>query len=166
MLRRAWEEKIPIIYFYGLADATYQAIYPVYIVSIDRHRLEALVAATADDRNLDADDMIVAEPILRRYRTQEVKARLHQSAFRLQVLNAYEHRCALTQFPVVPLLDAVHILPDRDERGHPTVSNGICMSRLHHSAYDSNILGIDPDGVVHLNREILRIEDGPLLEGT
>lgn len=108
---------------------------------------------------------MVAEPILRRYRTQEVKTRLHQSAFRLQVLRAYDHRCALTRLPVVPLLDAVHILPDREKRGHPSVSNGICMSRLHHSAYDANILGIDPDGAVHVNREILNTQDGPLLEG-
>lgn len=109
--------------------------------------------------------MIVAEPILRRYRTQEVKARLHQSAFRVQVLRAYDHRCALTMLPVVPLLDAVHILPDREKRGHPSVSNGICMSRLHHCAYDANIIGIDPDGLVHVNREILNTQDGPLLEG-
>lgn len=32
MLRKAWVEKIPLIYFYGLSDATYQAIYPVFVV--------------------------------------------------------------------------------------------------------------------------------------
>jgi putative restriction endonuclease len=165
MLRKAWEEKIPLIYFYGLSDATYQAIYPVFVVGFDRHRLEVMVSASLDGGELETGEMMVADPILRRYRTQEVKARLHQSAFRLQVLRAYDHRCALTRLPVVPLLDAVHILPDREKRGHPSVPNGLCMSKLHHSAYDANILGIDPDGVVHVNQEILNTQDGPLLEG-
>lgn len=38
------------------------------------------------------------------------------------------------------------------------------MSTLHHAAYDANLLGIDPDGGIHLNEELLRIRDGPILE--
>lgn len=55
-------------------------------------------------------------------------------------------------------------LPDRDERGQPFVSNGIAMTALHHSAYDLNLLGIDPGGKIHVNREPLEIHDGTTLE--
>jgi putative restriction endonuclease len=37
------------------------------------------------------------------------------------------------------------------------------MSVLHHSAYDLNLMGIDPDGVIHINRDLLEIHDGPTL---
>jgi putative restriction endonuclease len=33
---------------------------------------------------------------------------------------------------------------------------------LHHTAYDLNLLGIDADGGIHVNRELLEIRDGPL----
>ncbi|HNW35282.1 MAG TPA: HNH endonuclease, partial [Candidatus Ozemobacteraceae bacterium] len=38
------------------------------------------------------------------------------------------------------------ILPDDDERGAPEVSNGLCLCRLHHGAFDTDLLGIRPDG--------------------
>lgn len=37
------------------------------------------------------------------------------------------------------------------------------MSVLHHSAYDQNLLGIDPDLGIHINRDLLEIHDGPTL---
>lgn len=38
------------------------------------------------------------------------------------------------------------------------------MSVLHHSAYDANFLGIDANGIVHVNRHLLEIVDGPTLK--
>jgi putative restriction endonuclease len=80
------------------------------------------------------------------------------------VLTAYERRCAISGLPIPGLLEAAHIVPDRDERGHPEVSNGLCLSTLHHAAYDRNLLGIDPDGVVHIPPVVLAQTDGPTLE--
>ncbi len=62
------------------------------------------------------------------------------------------------------LLDAAHIIPDHDDRGLPLVSNGLAMCKIHHSAYDANILGISADLVVHVREEILSEIDGPMLE--
>ena len=62
-----------------------------------------------------------------------------------------------------PLLDAAHILPDRDERGNPEVSNGLSLCRIHHGAYDVGIVGIDPDYLIHVRRDVLEEEDGPML---
>jgi putative restriction endonuclease len=61
------------------------------------------------------------------------------------------------------LLDAAHILPDRDERGNPEIPNGLSLCRIHHRAYDVNILGVDPDYVIHLRRDVLEEIDGPML---
>jgi putative restriction endonuclease len=34
---------------------------------------------------------------------------------------------------------------------------------MHHAAYDKNLLGIAPDRIVHINRELLDEIDGPML---
>ena len=62
-----------------------------------------------------------------------------------------------------PLLDAAHILEDRDERGRPEVPNGVALCKIHHSAYDANILGISPDYLVHVKEAVLTEHDGPML---
>ena len=62
------------------------------------------------------------------------------------------------------LIDAAHIVPDDEELGQPDVRNGICMSKLHHAAYDAGLIGIDRDFIVHVSERLLAIHDGPLLE--
>lgn len=106
----------------------------------------------------------LAQPIDRRYSTIEAKVRLHQAEFRELVLHAYDRHCAISNLPIPDLLQAAHIIPDRDERGRPEISNGLCLSTLHHTAYDRNLLGIDPDGIVHIAGSVLEQHDGPTLE--
>lgn len=48
------------------------------------------------------------------------------------------------------LLDAAHILPDGHPRGAPVVPNGLSLCRIHHAAYDQNLLGVRPDLVVEV----------------
>jgi len=62
-----------------------------------------------------------------------------------------------------PLLDAAHILPDRDERGSPEIPNGVALCRIHHGAYDVGILGVDPEYRIHLRADVLEEHDGPML---
>jgi putative restriction endonuclease len=61
------------------------------------------------------------------------------------------------------LLQAAHIIDDRDPRGVATIANGIALCAIHHLAYDRNLLGIDPRGVVHIARRLLDEHDGPML---
>jgi putative restriction endonuclease len=61
------------------------------------------------------------------------------------------------------LLDAAHILPDRDERGKPEIPNGLALCRIHHGAYDVGILGVDPDYEIHVRVDVLDEHDGPML---
>jgi len=44
------------------------------------------------------------------------------------------------------------------------VTNGLSLCKIHHAAFDANILGIDPKLVVHVREDILREKDGPMLE--
>jgi putative restriction endonuclease len=60
------------------------------------------------------------------------------------------------------LLDAAHILPDA-RGGAPVVTNGISLCKLHHAAFDQNILGIRPDLMIEINRRVLDEIDGPML---
>jgi putative restriction endonuclease len=63
-----------------------------------------------------------------------------------------------------PLLDAAHIIPYAEALGEARVSNGISLCKLHHAAFDCLLLGITPDLVVRLNRDLLTERDGPMLE--
>jgi putative restriction endonuclease len=82
----------------------------------------------------------------RRYALRAVKQRLHQASFREAVITAYNGRCALSRLPEPLLLDAAHIVADKDEQlGHPVVPNGIPLSKIHHAAFDAHLIGIDPD---------------------
>jgi putative restriction endonuclease len=50
-----------------------------------------------------------------------------------------------------------------DEQGIAAVVNGLALCAIHHLAYDRNLMGIDPEGVVHIARRLREEEDGPML---
>jgi putative restriction endonuclease len=157
-LREAMRRQTPLAYFYPVARGVYQAIYPVYLVDEDSDRHEFAVAFVEQaDRSEDPDWLE------RRYARQLTLRRLHQVLFRPRVLRAYECRCALCRLGHAPLLDAAHILPDHHLRGDPIVPNGLAMCKIHHAAYDANIVGIRPDHRVEIRDDILAEIDGPML---
>ena len=74
-------------------------------------------------------------------------------------------RCALSGLPEQRLLDAAHIISDKDERlGQPIVPNGLPLSKIHHAAFDAHLIGIDPDYRLHVSDRLLDQNDGPMLE--
>jgi putative restriction endonuclease len=48
--------------------------------------------------------------------------------------------------------------------GHPVVANGLPLSKVHHAAFDANLVGIDPDYRIHVSEQLFAINDGPMLE--
>jgi putative restriction endonuclease len=167
-LRRAFTGQRPLIYFYGLSAGVYEALFPVYVV--EDHPAELTVLVAPDVAGMGEGSLLHggSEAPLKRYVTRTVKQRLHQHRFRELVLGAYAHRCTVCSLGardrLVPLLDAAHILPDHDERGLPEIPNGLSLCKIHHSAYDLNILGIAPDLRVHVREDILAERDGPMLQ--
>ena len=93
-----------------------------------------------------------------------MKQRLHQPAFRARVISAYETKCAICRLGHGKLLDAAHITPDSDETSSTSVTNGLSLCKIHHTAYDINIVGVDADYTVHIRPDILSETDGPMLE--
>lgn len=162
-VRKAMELGVPLIYFYGLTPGYYEAVFPVYIVKDEPEALTFRLAA--DAVGLGEPSLMVGGGTspLKEYATRQVKVRLHQHRFRELVLGAYGHRCTICKLGHTPLLDAAHIIADRDERGRPEISNGLSLCKIHHSAYDVNILGITPDYQVAIREDILAERDGPML---
>jgi HNH endonuclease len=81
------------------------------------------------------------------------------------VITAYNGRCALSGLPEPLLLDAAHIIGDREEEfGQPVVPNGIPLSKIHHAAFDAHLIGIDPDYRLHVSERLLVQTDRPMLE--
>ena len=161
-LLQALQARIPIIYFLGIAPGRYQAILPVFISEWDPRMLKVRVAFGVPDQEMLAPPENVIE---RRYALRVVKQRLHQASFREAVIAAYDGRCALSGLPESLLLDAAHIMEDKDERfGQPVIPNGIPLSKIHHAAFDKHLIGIDPDYQLHVSGRLLELQDGPMLE--
>jgi putative restriction endonuclease len=161
-LREAFENQVPIIYFLGIAPGRYQAMLPAFISGWDATALKARVAFGVPDRQTLAPPENALE---RRYTLRAVKQRLHQASFREAVIAAYNGRCALSGLPEPLLLDAAHIVEDKDEQfGQPVVPNGIPLSKIHHAAFDTHLIGIDPDYRLHVSERLLRRHDGPILQ--
>lgn len=153
---------VPLIHFQGFAPGQYSPLAPVFIVrdDPDRRVVEYQAALPLADTT---DSGIVSNADVRRYATREAVVRLHQHYFRVSVLRAYAGRCAVCALREAVLLQAAHILEDRDPRGDATVVNGISLCAIHHVAYDRNLMGIAPDGGVHIAHRLLREVDGPML---
>jgi putative restriction endonuclease len=162
-LREARDHQIPIIYFLGVAPSRYTMIWPTYVANWSATELKAQLAFGAPATTSAAWSLPVAPE--RRYALRLVRQRLHQATFREAVLAAYDSRCAITGLPEVRLLDAAHIVGDADvDLGQPVVSNGLPLSKLHHAAFDANLIGIDPDFRVHVSEMLLSMNDGPMFE--
>ena len=161
-LREAFENQVPILYFLGIAPGRYQAIFPVFISGWDDKALKAqVVFAVPDQESLEPPGSTPE----RRYALRAVQQRLHQASFREAVITAYNGRCALSGLPEPLLLDAAHIVSDKDERlGQPVVPNGIPLSKIHHAAFDAHLIGIDPDYRLHVSGRLLAQNDGPMLD--
>jgi putative restriction endonuclease len=92
------------------------------------------------------------------------RQRLHQPVFREQVLHAYRSSCTVCHLRHTELLDAAHITSDAEQGGDPVVTNGLALCKIHHAAYDRNIMGISPDHKVRIHERLLREIDGPMLQ--
>ena len=139
-LRVAYELQTPLVYFRGLAPGQYLVVAPIFV--------------TADD---PATKTVVLEPGLP---VQDMQPGGLVSG---PDMRAYRHRCAICALRERTLVQAAHIVPDIEAEGVAAVVNGLALCAIHHLAFDRNVLGIDPDGVVHIARRLLDETDGPML---
>ena len=161
----AIELNAPLIYLLGVQKSRYQPIFPVWATKLD-DRSVGLAGADYESASANPQELGLLElsdSIQREYVRVQVVRHRHQASFAKRVKLAHGECCALTGSPVVFLLDAAHIIPD-SSAVPASVDNGICMSGLHHAAFDANLMGIDPDRRIHVSGALLQRNGGNLLQ--
>jgi putative restriction endonuclease len=154
---------VPVVYFRGIAPGQYTPLAPAFVTALDLStRTAALEVGLPLADTTPAG--LVSDEVTRRYATREAAYRLHQHHFRRVVLRAYRTRCTVCSLKEASLLQAAHIVEDREPLGGATIVNGLALCAIHHLAYDRNLVGIDPDGVVHIHARLLEEIDGPMLK--
>ena len=162
-LGRAMENKIPLIYFKGISEGRYLVIYPAYIYSNRPKELTCYLQVGIPNEIINnvAD---IHENSVRSYYTREVLQRAHQQVFRDNVTRAYNCQCAFCRIKHMQLLDAAHIIGDKQEMGEPLIINGLSLCKIHHAAFDAHFMGVTPDYQIKVAEKILNESDGPMLK--
>lgn len=167
-LRRAMELRLPLVWFVGVGYApgshtqVFAPQFPVWLVDEEPEQHQFVVTVEGQQALPSAPTADVID-ITKRYNESVARVRVHQPLFRQAVLLAYERRCAVCRLPFAELLDAAHIRADADG-GSASVTNGLSLCKIHHGAYDRNIIGISPDYRVEVKESVLATFDGPTLQ--
>ena len=163
-LREAFENKIPVIYFLGIAPGRYQAVYPCVYFRLERRCPGKRVSRLA------------------------CRSRMHWPHQRTRLERRLCVACGdsggfIRHHSAKPLLrpmTGVAPCPDCPNSGcstprtsfptrmrgpgQPIVPNGLPLSKIHHAAFDAHLIGIDPDYRLHVSDRLLDQNDGPMLE--
>lgn len=145
-----------------MAPGQYLVIAPMFVTADDRAARAVLLEPGLPVQDMQPGGLVSTQDV-RAYATREARLRLHQQRFKLDVMRAYRHRCAICTLRERALVQAAHIVPDAEPEGVAAVVNGLALCAIHHLAFDRNLLGIDPAGVVHIADRLLREIDGPML---
>jgi putative restriction endonuclease len=162
-LLRAMERGLPLVYFAGIARGSYQPVWPAIVHAADPASLTFTIGLYEPGLvrpDLSAD---VRDAAQRATVTRLVVQRVRDARFRSHVLAAYRDSCSVCRLRHEELLDGAHILPVSNPRSVDAVPNGLALCKLHHTAFDRNILGVRPDAVIEIRRDVLEEHDGPML---
>jgi putative restriction endonuclease len=164
-LKRCAEAALPLIYFLQVKarPAEHVLFAPVYVIGWDDERRRFLV-----DLSEQRPDELVTPPralkqlhlpqirtpespgeireLTKSYTITSVQRRLQQARFRDAVLRAWRERCAVCELRLRPLLDAAQLAPG----GPLEASNGIALCATHRRAFDTGVLTLDAELVVHI----------------
>jgi len=168
-LRRAMERHLPLLWLVGIGHVPgttqqlFKALFPVFLIGEEPDQYQFVVALEEDQKIHGSGEPVAVQEIVKRYNERIVRARYHQPLFRARVIHAYQERCAVCRLPFTELLEAAHIRPD-SQGGSAKISNGMSLCKIHHGAYDANIIGISPDYKIHVRESVLATFDGPTLQ--
>ena len=165
-LQMAMYRSAPLIYFIGVGESTYQPVFPVWVEEFNAEAGHVLLATEDINDNHLSSVMAVRQNLPLAVETswslRTSRVRNHQAWFSTRIKAAYRWRCAFSGLPIRELLIGAHIVPDA-EGGPASVRNGICMTTLHHTAFDSNLISVDPDFLIHISPSLRDQKDGALL---
>jgi len=164
-LREVMKQKKPLIYFFRIIPGFYVPQWPVYIIQDNMADLSFTMIIEDKIKRIEGVEVDSEEPLDgRKYKTVHTIIRLHQRSFREKVMLAYKNQCSLCRLRHRELLDAAHIIADKDDEGEPIIQNGLSLCKIHHAAFDKHFLGITPDFIVKVRQDILDETDGPMLK--
>ncbi|MFE6920749.1 HNH endonuclease [Nocardia sp. NPDC057663] len=164
-LRHSVTTGLPMIFlqWINVDGIRYVPIYPVYAIKDDLANRRIVLAL--DEKLLDVDDPLHLTPVEKRYAQRLTDQRLHQPQFRSQVLFAYKKRCAVCRLGRPELLEAAHIIGDKEQHGSAEIANGLSLCRIHHTVFDCDLVGISPDLRVHIGPAVMDADnEGPILK--
>lgn len=102
--------------------------------------LDSVTDARLESISNTARQLVVSQ-ITRKYRAYD---------FRSRVLGAYGHHCAFCGVQL-NLVDAAHIIPVAADSSTDETANGIALCKLHHAAFDRNLLSVDEDYKIEIS---------------
>lgn len=164
MLREVMHRGTTLLYLQGITRGVYQASAAVILrddPAVLRFEV-ALLPLVSVVAGLTHELVDITQ---RHHYLRLVRQRAHQALFRSNVLRAYRTRCTVCSLGHAELLDAAHIVSDRGG-GEPVIPNGFAMCKIHHAAFDADILGVRPGAelVAEVRRDVLEEVDGPMLQ--
>ncbi len=120
--------------------------------------LEVLDAVSYDPLAVNDEDIeIVSQP--RRTVVASVRRKLRSAGFKLRVMDAYGHRCAMCDLQL-KLVEAAHIIPVNHAASTDETQNGLALCVLHHRAFDRVLVTVDDSYRVVVNsRKLDRLSD-------
>ena len=103
--------------------------------------------------DLDTEARRVNEERARYGRETTIRPRLGQGAFRILVTDAYLRACAITGEHSLPVLEAAHIKPYKEDGPH-AVHNGLLLRSDFHRLLDSGYITITPEYRIEVSRRL------------
>ena len=151
-MRAALAEQVPLIWFYGVEPSIFNAIFPVWLTAEEPEHSQFVLALTDAQLtvrpNTAVEETFSGGTTHRRDQAAPAPARVRQPGH----VGVRYTPCAVCSLGHRELLDAAHIIPDNEPLGLPVVPNGLALCKIHHAAYDRNILGIRPDYVIEVHQ--------------
>lgn len=107
------------------------------------------------ERSILSDQRIVAEGVVQEMfgNPTLAKRRRGQGAFRIEVTDSYERKCAITSEHTLPVLQAAHIRPVSIGGDH-SINNGLLLRSDIHTLFDRGYVTISSDMKFRVSRRL------------
>lgn len=111
---------------------------------------EKVSTDNSDDQKFDVYNVIDA----RKKQERAIVIRQGQTDFRKKVLDAYNHKCAISENDVEEVLEAAHIFPYKGKDTN-TINNGILLRSDLHLLFDKKLIRINQEYIVEISPQLV-----------
>ena len=109
------------------------------------------------ERQESHKSQLILEPSSPQYGNKYLtKVRLGQGAFRVNITDAYQRRCAVSGEKTLPVLEAAHIKAYSESGPHHT-ANGLLLRADLHKLFDAGYMTITTNNKVEISKQIREV---------